>query len=232
MSNFGGLTDHFTLASASLILIDAKKTLIPQNRVDAQDDRGGIAASAYHGNTAGSLYEASCTYNLKSSTLDLSTLDCGELASGTIVESIEVSTGNAEWPTITVSGKIGTEAVTAPSGYLNTFPLPAFTITGLKQAQTLGFTVTQGRLTGSSLSASIDLAELQDGVGEPAAHGLGGGTGEVKADFVRFDATAPAWGSLDSSLTETMAPGVEEPQAGFHTASASAAFTLSRDTTP
>lgn len=231
MSNFGGLTDHFGIASSSLILIESSKVPVEKSRADAQDENGDIAASSYYGSNSGTLFDISCTYALKSSTLDLATLYLGELTAGTIAESGEVSTSNTEWPTITISGKIGAQTVAAPSGYTNKFPLvPAsLTLTGIKQAQALGFTVSAGRLTGCTLSSSIELGQLDDGVGEPAAHGVSGGTGTLTAELVRTTSDALAWGSLAAWLTETSAPGTEEGSAAFHTGTATAAYTLARD---
>ena len=228
MSNFGALPDHFGLADTDLILVESSKVPVEQNRADAQDENGDIADSKFHGNSDGELFEIACTYALKSGTKNLNTLKLGELAAGTIAESVEVSTGNTAWPQFAFKGKLGAQTIVAPSGKLNTFTLPDLTITGIKQAQLMGFTVGSGRLTGCTLEASVELAQQDDGLGEPAAHGISGGKGSVKADFVRIT-TAPAWTLTASWLTLQQAPGIDEGQAAHHTASASAGFTLSRD---
>ena len=230
MSNFGALTDHFSLASETLILVESSKKPVEQSRADATDENNDIADSAYFGNTDGTLYEVSCSYALKSGTLDVQTIKLGEIAAGTIRESLDVETEGGSWPVIKVSGKTGTQTVTAPTGKLNTFSLPAsLTITGLKAAQALGFTVSAGKLTSCKLSAKIEIAEQGNGLGEPIAHGVSGGTGTVDAEFVRIT-DQPAWTDLAAWLTEILGPdGAEEGQAAFHTAAASAGFTVARD---
>jgi hypothetical protein len=232
MSFFGALIDHFGLATldTDLKVVASSKEPVEQSRADAQDENGDVAASAFYGNTAGTLYEVSNTYALKGGSIDLATILLGETATGTIRESVEVSTSNSEFPQITVSGKIGAQDVTDPSGKTSTFALPAITINGIKQAQLLGFTVSAGRLTGSSLEASIELAQQDDGVGEPIAHGLSGGTGTVTAEFVRVNSSAPAWTVTLSGATESKKPGVDEGQAAFHTTTAAYGFTLTRGT--
>lgn len=238
MSNFGALTDHFGLESASLVLVNSEETPVAQNRVDAQDENNDIVASAYHGNTTQDMREISCTYALKSSTLNINTIKLGQVdVEGTkiIRESVEATTSNDAWPQITVSGRKNVIDVTAPTGKTNTFSLPSVTLTGSKYAQALLFTVgSGGRLTGSSISASIEIAQQDDGEGEPIAHGISGGSGEISADFVRVT-TAPTWTvstgapNADFGITVTQQPGASEGQASFHTASATAAFTIIRD---
>jgi hypothetical protein len=229
MSNFGALTDHFGLADTNLVLVASSKVPVASRRADAQDENGDIAASAFYGNSAGELFEVSNTYALKSGSLDTGSLQIGEVSSGLVATTGEITTDNGSWPQITLSGTLGAEDVCAVSGYENTFSFPSYTILGCKRAQPMGFTVTGGRLTGCILSGSIELAQQENGLGEPVAHGVSGGTVEVSADFVRTS-TAPAW-TVGAGLTETQAPGADEGQAAFHTASATAAGTLSRDVT-
>lgn len=239
MSNFGALTDHFgilalaktgggTLADV-LKLVDSSKEPVEKSRADARDDNGDIAASNYYGNAAGTLYEASCSYALKSGTLLLSDIALGEVSVGTLALTLEAGTSNSEFPQIKVGGKLGTSAITAPTGKANTFALPAITLTGGKFAQVIGFTVQNGKLTSSSISATVEEAQQDDGVGEPAAFGISGGVGAITAEFVRYDATAPAWTVTLSGATETKAPGIQEGQAAHHTATATAAFTITRN---
>ena len=231
MANFGGLNDPFTIATEDLILQEQPTYQVDAlDRADATDENGDIAASAYYGNTEGELISVSATYVLKANTLDLSTLKCGELSTGVVVESIEATTGNGgEMPKITVTGKLGTKAITAPSGHLNTFSLPEVTLTAAFRAQEMGFTTGEGcRLTGSTLTASVTLSQEEDGLGEPVAHGLSGGTIEVSADFVAITAD-PSWTVSAEWLTETQEPGRSEGQAAWHTGTGTAAGTLSRD---
>lgn len=239
MSAFGALTDHFALTAASAALetvgelVDSNETPIAQTRVDANDENNDIAATAYHGNTEGDLSEVSCTYAIKSGTVNLNTLVLGEIeVSDTkiVITAIDVTTSNGEWPQITVSGTKGTEAITAPTGKLNTFTLPSITIGGRKQAQVLNFTVGEGRLTGSSIAAACELAQQDDGVGEPVAHGVSGATIELSADFVRIT-LAPAW-TLSAPWTQTQSPSLVQGQAAWHTSTGTASGTIERDDEP
>jgi len=236
MSNFGALTDHFSLASSDLILIESSESKIEQSRADAQDENGDIAASTFYGNTTQDMREISCTYALKSGSVNINTIKLGALAASPTVlrESIEVSTSNSEFPQITVSGRKNIVSVTAPSGKLNTFTLPSFSVTGAMRAQPIFCTVGAGsRLTASSLSASVDVAQQDNGLGEPIAHGISGGQGTFTGDFVRVTA-APSWtivtaGNTSFGITETQAPTVEQGQAAYHTGTGTGAFTIIRD---
>ncbi len=238
MSNLGARTDHFGLATADLVLIESSEDPVAQNRVDAPDENGDIAASAYHGNSTQDMREVSCTYSLKSGTLNLNTIKMGVLAAAPTVarNSIEVSTVNgSECPKFVLSGRKNIITPIAPTGKLNSFVLPSVEISAVKAAQQLLFATGAGcRLTSSRISASVELSEQQDGVGEPVAHGVSGGTGEISADFVRITA-APSWtvnaGSPNEAfgITETKAPGTAEGQATWHTGTGSAAFTVLRE---
>ena len=245
-TSFGALTDHFAILAIVhdagtlddiMVLVASSKVRRAQARADAQDANEDIAASAYSGNSAEEITEVSCTYALKSGTLDISDLVIGELAVQIFAESLELTTANGGWPQITVTGYLGLETITAPTDYTNQFTLPAISVIGMKQAQVLGFTVTTGRLTGSKIGFNCSMAEQLDGVGEPAAHGVSGGTGEVTADFVRVD-SAPAW-ELAAVLADsgdgavfmaevTQDPQADEGQAAWHTASGAAGFSLAR----
>ena len=237
MADFGAATDHFgilaivdgagTLADV-LDLVDSSKTPASDSRADAQDENGDIAASTFYG--AGSLFEASSTFALTSGDLDTELISLGEVSAGVCITSVEISTSNDGWPQLTVSGTLGTETMVAPTGFTNTFVMPTLDIIARKQAQPMGFTVgATCKMTGSSLSASIELAQQEDGLGEPAAHAVSGGTFEVSADFVRITA-APSWTvtSPGIGLTETQVPGENEGQASYHTGTGTAAGTLTR----
>jgi len=241
-TSFGALTDHFailetvhgegTLADI-MVLVGSSKVPRAQSRADATDENEDIAASAFTGNTAEEISEVSCTYALKSGTLDLSDLVIGELAVQIFAESLALTTANGAWPQITVTGYLGLETITAPTSYTNQFTLPAISVIGIKQAQVLGFTVTTGKLTGSGITFNCSMAEQLDGVGEPAAHGVSGGTGRVTADFVRIS-DAPAW-ELAAVLTASpflaevqQDPGADEGQAAWHTSSGAAGFSIAR----
>jgi len=243
-SSFGAITDHFnilaivhgvgTLADVLSLVASSRKPRA-QNRADAQNEDADIVASAYSGNTAAAIEEVSCTYALKSGSLPFTELTIGELAAQIFASSIAITTANGAWPQIVVSGFLGLETMTAPASKTNKFTLPAITINGVKQAQLMGFTIAAGgRLIGSGITFNCEMAEQADGLGEPVAHGVSGGTGEVTAEFVKVEASQPDW-TLAASLTGTtflaevtQEPGADEGQAAWHTTSAAAQFILTR----
>ncbi len=218
MANFGALTDHFGLGSTSgFELVDSSATPRSQSRDDAADENGDIADAAWFGNTTAGLKDATCVYALKSGSVATGTvLKLGQLAAGKIALSIEVATSNGGWPQITVSGVIGpSESLVLEQ--VKTYALPAYTINGLKKAQLMGVTLTTGRLTDCSMSASCDWAQQEDGAGEPVAYGVSGAVATANATAVAVSDEAPVlaaaaeWDiSQDSSL--------DESQATWHTA--------------
>lgn len=236
MSSFGALTDHFGLASSDLVLVNSSETIVEKSRADAMDENGDIAATTYFGNNSQDMREISCTYALKSGTLNINTIKLGATAAAPTVlrESIEVSTSNSEFPQVTVSGRKNILAMTAPSGKLNTFTLPSLSLAGTKYAQAIFCTAGAGcKITGTSLSANVEVAQQDNGLGEPIAHGVSGGQGTFSAEFVRIT-TAPSWtivttGNTAFGITETQPPGQEQGQAAYHTASGNGAFSITRD---
>lgn len=219
MANFGALTDHFGLAATLGTLISAPKTPRPQNRVDANDQNGDIADSAYHGNTAGELYDATCVYQLDGgnagpTTLDLTDVEIGELATGKVALSAEVATENGAWPKTTITGILGTPALEQSKKWaLNTGSIAA-----KKQAQAIGVVVTTGKLTGCSTSMSCDLAQADDGEGEPVAFGVSGAVQTASAEAVATSAAAPVLAAAEG-WTVQQPGGVAEEQAAWHTTS-------------
>jgi hypothetical protein len=226
MSDFGALTDHFSMASASLILIGSTKTPVAKTRADDPDENGDIANAQWFG--GGDVEDVTCEYLLKSGTLNLNTLFLGEISAGVGVASISVATSNGDLPKISVTGKIGLETMVAPTGKLNTWALPSITITANKYAQPMGFTYSTGRLLGCTLEASCEIFETPDGLGEPAAHGVSGASGSISSEW---GSAAP---TITLTLTETdgvtQSPAITEPQAAFHTHTAASEFILVRGT--
>ena len=237
---FGAYTDHFgilaripvstigTLADV-LTITAAEKTPDAMSRGEATNECGDVVAATWYGNTAGALYDVSNTYVLRTDSLNLNELQAGELATGIFAATIEVGTSNDGWPQITVSGKLGFAAIVSTD--LATWTLPDITILGKKCAQLLDFTVDAAcRMTASSLSASVDPAQVEDGEGEPVAQGVSGGLLTISADMVRVTG-ACAW-TPAVAWEETQAPGESEGQAAYHTASAAAEQIWVRDVTP
>jgi hypothetical protein len=241
MSDFGALTDHFGVLAMTagagtlddiLVLVDSSKDPASDSEADATDENNDPAATTYYG--AGDIEEASSTFDVIKGDFDTALILLGEIDTGKCIESVAATTSNTAWPRIVVSGKLGCETMVAPTGKLNTFTNKSVTIANRKQAQPLGFTVGNGcKLTGSSMTSTIELAQTEDGLGEPAAHAVSGGKVVVTGEFVRVTA-APSWTvtSPGIGLTQTKAPGLAEGQAAYHTASAEARGTIVRDTAP
>jgi len=225
-----GQTDHFGIATTDLVLISSTSTPVAQSNADAMDINGDVAETAYYGNSSGTYSEATCEYLLKSGTIDLATLDLGELSTGVIATSIGVSTDNSEsaHPKFTVSGTLGATAITAPTGLENTYTLPSITITANSFAQPIGFTVGEGELQSCSFEASCRYGVDTDADGEPVAFGVAGAEATVNAEFVNTG-TQPAWSLTLSGLEEVQAPTDDQPQAAWGTSTASARVIIARD---
>lgn len=214
-TGFGGKTDHFSFATTDLILQESTKVPRKANVATALDANGDVAVTEVYGNDAGTLYDASATYLLKSGTLDLSTLYVGELETGVVATRITVDTSNGDWPKVSVSGVLGTAAFQAPDGKLAKAALPAITLTGGKFAQLMSFTVGGGALNSSRLSVSCDTAEAADGEGEPVAYAASFPNAEVTASGV-YTTSAFAV-TATGTLVETQAESTDEPQAAWQT---------------
>lgn len=232
-TGFGGKTDHFGFATTDLILQESSKVPRAPNEAKALDANGDVAVTELYGNAAGTIYDVSCTYLLKSGTLDLSTLYVGELSTGVVVTGINVNTTNGDWPKVAVTGVLGTAAFQAPSGKLAKAPLPAITITGGKFAQGLGFTVSSGALNSSSLSVQCETAEAADGEGEPVAYAASFPNAEVTAQGV-YTSAAFAWAVTEPGvgLVEKQAGSTVEPQAAWQTSTATGYIPMVRGTVP
>jgi len=235
-NQYGALTDHFGLIGATgalyqkAVLVAASSTPVAKSVNRAQDLNGDNAAEAAAGQTAaGTLAEVSCTYALDQATVNLNTLELGELVAGTIARTLTAVTSNGAWPQITVTGLFNALTVVAPTGKLNKFSITdSITLTNAKRAQVLDFTVDAAcRLTGSTYTASIETAEQANGVGVIVAHGLSGGVVTQSCELVAITDVA-AW-TPGGTWIETQAPGAGEPQAGWHTTSAAAEKLLARD---
>lgn len=214
-TGFGGKTDHFGFATTDLILQESTKVPRKANVATALDANGDVAVTKLYGNAAGTIFDVSCTYLLKSGTLDLSTLSVGELETGVVATSITVDTSNGDWPKVSVSGVLGTAAFQAPDGKLAKAALPAITLAGGKFAQPMSFTVSGGALNSSSLSVSCDTAEAADGEGEPVAYAASFPNAEVTASGVY---TTSAFSVTPTgTLVETQAESTDEPQAAWQT---------------
>lgn len=216
MSNFGGLTDHFGLATSDLVLVSSDLTPVSQNRADALDENGDIADAAWHGNTSAGLGEASCVYALKSGTLPTD-LNLGQIAAGKIVTSIDVATSNGAWPQITVSGIVGPEG-TVVLEQVKTFAIGDLAVQGKKKAHLMGVALTTGKLNDCSLSASCDWAQQENGLGEPVAYGVSGAIATATATAVATGAAAPVLAAA-AGYTISQGSGKDEGQASWHTAS-------------
>jgi len=217
MAGFGIGTDHFGLDSATLTLIESSSTPAPVSIEQAQDADGyTVAEDSYEGGPAA---ELSCTYRLISGTLNLNTLAIGGTAPAPT--SIEVSTSNSEWPTITVTGYDGVAGE-------DSWTLPNITISGKKQAQVLDFTVGENcRLTSSSLTASGEIHHALDDAGTVGATAITGANCEISAEMVEITGVC-AW-TPGETWIETQAPGSSNGNIAWGTASATASKMLTID---
>ena len=233
-NQFGALTDHWGLIAGALaskaVLVASSSTPVAKSVVRAQDADGDNAAEEESGQTAaGTLAEASCTYALTQASLNLNTLELGEIAANKLALSLQAVTSNSAVPQITVSGLINTITVVAPTGKTNKWSIAdSITLVNAKRAQLLDFTVgADCRLTGSTYSAAIESAEQANGVGVIVAHGVSGGVVTQSCEMVAVEAAA-SW-TPGNTWIETQKPGADEGQAAWHTTSAAAEKILARD---
>jgi hypothetical protein len=244
--NWGSRTDPFGLVAiaaaltpaVTLKLKDPDSVPAAQAMAEQTDENGDIVAHVHYG-APSTLKDVSCTYELVSGTLDLSELELGELNSGTglILASLGPGTSSDGWPTIAASGRIGCEAVAAPTGKLNTYHLPAISLVAAKRAQPAAFGLTLGEgcvCKEVSAEFSIDIAETTDGLGVPCAHGVSGGKGTLNATVGRVTAAPSATLTLEAVAGEHSAWGQEqpmslsEPVAGWHEGAITASMAIYR----
>lgn len=217
MSNFGATTDHWGLAvTGEFIVVESSKIPVSNSRADATDENGDIADAAWYGNTDGELFDASVTYALIGGTgIPAGALKIGQIETGKVVTSTEISTSNDGWPQVTISGIIGSGALEQDKAYA--IPDPA--VLPRKQAQVCGaVAVTTGKLTSCSLTATCDWAQQDNGTGGPAAFGVGGGMLSATAEAVGISTEAPVLAAA-SGWTELNGTGIDEGQAAWHTCS-------------
>ena len=93
----------------------------------------------------------------------------------------------------------------------------------------MGFTEDAGSLTDCTFNFTGTIQETTDGVGVQSAHGFSGGMGTLTANFVRCPDETPAWTLTLSGLTQVAAPSESEPNAAYHTATATAEIVIERD---
>lgn len=177
MAGFSGNTDYFGFGSSDLVVIGSSTKPKGQSIEYAQDEDGNnVAEDQYDADGADSV---ETTYELQANTLNLNTFALGGLLNGLTdmcVESINVTTSNGQWPQIVVSGKTGVFTRST----MPTFTLPSITISGLKQAQLLDFTIgADCRLTASNYTASGDYAFTRDDAGDASTDAFSGATQEI-----------------------------------------------------
>lgn len=197
---------------------------------DAPDENGNVAARTYYGGS-GTIKDCQITLVLKSGTAPSSIVLGADTATGVTrwVTSVELATGNGQWPTYTINWK---EGLTNVTGSKFTVSLPSVTPT--KTAQKLGVgpatTVSATlKLTGSSATWSVDYAEQLGGHGEYAASSFSNGTAESSANGVVISGD-PEWTAETGWTTEDGGAPIEETNTEYGTSSAKVSKFLVADT--
>lgn len=227
---FGALTDYFDLAGDTLTLVNSTKTprALTAERVASKCE---YVAEATHGQTsAGTLAEVSCTYEVVAGgTFSASSLVLG-VNDTIIVTSIEIESAEGTLPTVTVSGLINIgDIADAPTGKAASVTLPAVSVKGSICAQELGATLTAGALSSTTLSYAIQVEDIADGTGVIIAHGLHLPISTITASLVAVGETEISW-APPSGYTLLQALGSDQPQASWHTATATAEKMLTLNT--
>lgn len=225
MAGFNSQTDYFGLASASLICIESNTTPIPKSVEYAKDEDGyNVADGSYE---AGPAVAVENTYELQSATLNLNTIALGYLLNGAtkmVIEKVAATTGNNQWPQLVVSGY--TDVINETT--MPTFTLPSVTLTGIKQAQGLDFTVGAScRLTASNLDAECTLDHTLADDTTVGAMGISGATVSIGCTATEIDGVV-TW-TPDAAYEETQAPNAANGNINFGSASATAERFLAAD---
>lgn len=138
---------------------------------EALNEEGDIVARAYYG--GGLTEEVSETYQLKSGKVtELPALGM-YTDRGIIVTSVDASTSNADWPTLSIS--LHRVVDKAPIAFTNPkrYAFPAVALAAKRMAQPL-FITGGDAVQSTSLAGSCSLAEMADGSGNPCAWAVSG----------------------------------------------------------
>jgi len=220
---FQGQTDYFGYATddTDLEVVSSKRTPRGLSTADAENEKGDIEARSYYGST--DIYDIEVEYALKGGSIVLNTLKLGKLDTTMIVTGIDGTTSNKDWPTITAKGVETSLTITD----VQTYTLPAVTITGKKLAQAIGVTIDAGcKLTGSNFSASVSLAECAP-AGTTLALDVSGG--EISGTNELVSVTDVCAVTVVAGWTITQEPGADESGTAYGTGSASVNKVISAD---
>ena len=227
---FGITKSTYPLSGNSGLVPTAySETARSESVADAPDENGDVAARTYYGGSS-TIKDCSITLVLKSGTAPSSIVLGADTASGVTmwVTSVELTTGNGQWPTYVINWK---EGLTNVTGSKFTVALP--TVIPAKKAQPLGVAVATAKaltmkLTGSSASWTVDYAEQLDGQGEFAAASFSNGTATSTADGVIISGEAE-WTAQSGWTIEDGAAPVTSSNTAYDTTSASVSKFLAAD---
>jgi hypothetical protein len=215
MSGYGRDTDFFGIAGVApgLVFFGGNKVPKPQTMVRAMNEDGDpVAEDSFDGGPADAIEN---DYRLLSGSLNLNLLSLGYVLVGSAnraIVSITVTTSNTEWPTLKV---VGFDAVTNYTT-MPIFTLPSISISGLKKAQGLDFSVGSAcRLTGSSWSATAEFAHALNGTGVVGAMAMSGALLEQSGEATEITG-AVTW-TPGSGYTETQGPNAANAEATWGT---------------
>ena len=219
---FGVTTNSYPLSSnTGLVPTAFSKTPRAKSVADALDENGNVADRTYYGGSA-TIVDCSVTLVLKSGTAPTSiTLgnDTSQLTDAMFVTSVQIDTGNGQWPTYTIQWKEGLTNVTG-SAFAVTLP----SLTPTRTAQAIGVSPVSSsgnvtKLTGSSATFSCDYNEQLDGSGNYAASAFSNGTATSSGDGVVVSGE-PAWAAETGWTTEDGGAPIEETNTDYGTTSA------------
>jgi len=178
----------------------------PYSKQTAEEinELGNATARTLYG--AGNIIEHEATYALGCSA-SIGACALGEDG----LASLAINTSNGDWPTVTVRWYTGLPS--CQSGC--TFAVTPPSVVGARKAQALGLTLTGGKCSSSSWSASAQLNLLLDDQGEPAGFAFSGGTIECSGESV-----GGTW-AAGTGIDLTTGPATSESMGEYATASAS-----------
>jgi len=205
MAGYGIGDDFFGFADADLKLISSRTVPKPVSLEYAMDEDGNKVASGSH--DAGPADAIECEYELQNGTLNINTITLGHLQVDAIencLVTVEVDTSNGKWPSIKMAGFAAVlDFATYPA-----FTLPSITISGLRKAQLLDFTIgADCKLNASSFKAEGEFHHSLDEAGAAGPMNFTGGVMTIGFEAVEIGA-AVSW-TPGGTWTETQGPGID-----------------------
>jgi hypothetical protein len=224
----------FSDTATGISLQSVSDPTMEASEAQAEDSNGDVVAETLYDTDAG--HSVSCEYkcykNLLLSTSDTSggtatglSLIVGTVVNGYVITGFDISTGNKEFPGITVNA----QKTNASDSDVAKYTVDQ-TFYGRKQAQAFGFAVdTNSRLIGSTLTVSGDIGDrVLDSTGSELALDLN--TGRMEGSHDIQGVTGAPGGAADTGWSLLNGPSEDESNTEYASGSATVFQNLTQDT--